>query len=225
MIMYRTMLCALALTGAISAANAQGGAPGGPAYCKMYASTTAGTVRDALNRNSACLDYSKGVHNNYNMHYDWCMRTPTAQVESAANHIRELANKCSRQGQGAQRRPANTSTTKWSGPWNWVRPLVFNFSGGPGAPLPGPRDVTVRKRENGSFELLPNNRVKVCISKNPCSIYPFTFNNGGYNIDASSGFMHVRTNDQGRTLSGQFWWDKKKRTQTTPDATFVLSLR
>jgi hypothetical protein len=85
----------------VSAASAAG-APGGPAYCQMYASTTSGTVADALKRKSSCLDYSKGVHADYKMHYDWCMRTPTAEVESAANHIRDLANRCLAAGGNAR---------------------------------------------------------------------------------------------------------------------------
>lgn len=126
----------------------------------------------------------------------------------------------------AQPRPpqATTTNSKWSGVWSWVRPLVFNFGSGPAPQRPGPQDVTVRERVNASFELMPNNRVRICIASNPCGVHPFSFGNGAYNIDFNSGFIVVVANDQGRSLNGQFWWDKKNRTLTTPDATFALDL-
>jgi len=125
----------------------------------------------------------------------------------------------------AQPRPAPQAAggnAKWSGVWSWVRPLVFNFSGKPAPPPPGPQDVTVRERVNATLELMPNSRAKICIASNPCGIYPFSFGNGAYNIDFNSGFIAVVTNDQGRTLNGQMWWQKQNRARTTPDATFLL---
>lgn len=117
---------------------------------------------------------------------------------------------------------ATNANSKWTGVWSWVRPLKFNFGGGPAPLPPGPRDVTVRERTNASFELLANNRVRICIAANPCGVFPFSFGNGAYNVDYNSGFIAVVPNDQGRSLNGQFWWDKKNRMVTTPDATFAL---
>ena len=117
---------------------------------------------------------------------------------------------------------ASNANSKWSGDWSWVRPLKFNFGGGPAPQPPGPRDVTVRERTNASFELLPNNRVRICIATNPCGVFPFTFGNGAYNVDYNSGYIAVVPSDQGRSLNGQFWFDKNKRALTTPDATFAL---
>ena len=118
---------------------------------------------------------------------------------------------------------AQSQISKWSGVWSWVRPLVFNFGGGPAPPPPGPQDVTVRKRVNATLELMPNNRAKICIDSNPCRVQPFSFSNGAYNIDDGSGFIAVATYDQGRTLNGQMWFRKENRTRTTPDATFILT--
>lgn len=78
--------------------------PGGQAFCETYAATTARLVGDALKRKSSCLDYGRGVHSDYRMHYDWCMRTPATEVEGAAAHIRDLVNRCVAAG-GAQDRP------------------------------------------------------------------------------------------------------------------------
>ena len=69
---------------------------GGDRFCKEYASTVARIAGDAIRRNPACQDYSKGVHANFQMHYSWCMRTPRPVVEGAANNIRRLAGLCTR---------------------------------------------------------------------------------------------------------------------------------
>ncbi len=68
--------------------------PGGQRFCKQYASTTAGVVADALRRSPSCLDYRRGVHSNYGMHFDWCMRTPRTEVQGAADNIRRLVAQC-----------------------------------------------------------------------------------------------------------------------------------
>ncbi|MFH1340476.1 MAG: hypothetical protein ABIL01_04560 [Pseudomonadota bacterium] len=91
-----------ALTGA---AQAQSG-PGGARFCNQYASSAADIAGDAIKRNPSCLDFGKGMHANYQMHYNWCMRTPRFEAEGAGDNIRRLADRCSRgQGPGA-RRPA-----------------------------------------------------------------------------------------------------------------------
>lgn len=96
------MLAGVSVAGAMP--NDPDTTPGGEAFCKMYASTTARLVADALKRKSSCLDYGKGVHSDYQMHHDWCMRTPATEVEGAANHIRDLVNRCLAAG-GTQGQP------------------------------------------------------------------------------------------------------------------------
>ncbi len=76
-------------------ALAQSG-PGGDRFCRQYASGVAGIAGDAIRRNPACLDFNKGMHSNYQMHYSWCMRTPRSVVEGAAGNIRRLASLCTR---------------------------------------------------------------------------------------------------------------------------------
>lgn len=145
------------------------------------------------------------------MHYDWCMKQPQASVQGAEANIRRLVSMCT----ANVRRPQRSTGGKWSGEWRWVRPLMVT-------PNPGPQDTTVRSRTTAAFELQPNSRVKICVSTNPCNVYAFTYTNGMYNIDTGGAAISVVTNDQGRTLNGQFWWRKENRTRTTPDATFTL---
>lgn len=165
--------------------------------------------------------------------YQWRVSGPkgvlTGSVSFSGDVARAIAEMraCLKANAAAsQPRPTpsvQNSNAKWSGAWSWVRPLVFNFGSGPAAPIPGPQDVTVRKRVNATLELMPNNRAKICVDSNPCSVSPFSFGNGAYNIDYSSGFIAVVTNDQGRTLNGQMWFKKENRIRTTPDATFHLT--
>jgi len=95
----------LAVTiGCVSVANAMPNdpdtKPGGERYCRQYAEFTASVVQDALRRNPSCLDYSRGVHANVPMHYDWCMRTPRREVDGAGMHIRNLVQKCTAANRG-----------------------------------------------------------------------------------------------------------------------------
>ncbi|MCO5089265.1 MAG: hypothetical protein M9883_20675 [Methylobacteriaceae bacterium] len=77
-----------------------GDQPGDAAFCNNYAFTTKQYVDGVLARKPSCLDYSKGVHNNYQMHFDWCRRTARGDVEGAAQNIRRLGNICLSAGQG-----------------------------------------------------------------------------------------------------------------------------
>ncbi|MEP9355917.1 hypothetical protein ABLE93_20275 [Xanthobacter sp. KR7-65] len=164
--------------------------------------------------------------------YQWRIMGPKGALTGTVSFSGDIANviaalrACVKANTvAAQPQPAPqaaSSIAKWSGMWSWVRPLEFNFSGGPAAPPPGPQDVTVRKRENVSFELLPNNHVKICFASSPCSVFPFTQNNGIFEIDYHSGIISVVTDDQGRSLNGQFWWQKQNRMRTTPDAMILV---
>ena len=63
-------------------------------FCRQYASTTADVASDAISRNPACQDYNRGVHANYDMHFNWCMNNSRDTVTGAADHIRSLAASC-----------------------------------------------------------------------------------------------------------------------------------
>ncbi len=109
-------------------------APGGARFCQQYASSTADVAAEAIRQNPACQDFSRGVHANYQTHYNWCMRTPRPQVEGAADHIRELANRCApprrnpgnRAGPPPQRGPGplgrvwDESEAGWHGTWTRI---------------------------------------------------------------------------------------------------------
>ncbi|GKX35340.1 MAG: hypothetical protein MnENMB40S_29580 [Rhizobiaceae bacterium MnEN-MB40S] len=60
-------------------------------FCRQYASTTADVVRDAISKNPACQDYHRGVHDNYDMHFNWCIHNSRDTVMGATDHIRSLA--------------------------------------------------------------------------------------------------------------------------------------
>lgn len=162
--------------------------------------------------------------------YQWRVSGPRGILSGSVSFSGDVAKvlaevrKCASANTVARPEPATkpSSAGKWSGEWRWIRPLVFNFGGGQPPPAPGPQDVTVRQRTTASFELQPNNQVKVCISTNPCNVYSFAYSNGAYNVEVSGGAMSVVTNDQGRSLNGEFWWKKENRARTTPDATFTL---
>ena len=77
-------------------------------FCDQYASTTANVVASALKRNPGCLDYSKGVHSDYTMHFNWCRQNSRQTVSGAAEHIRNLVERCS----GAAAPPVKKKKTK-----------------------------------------------------------------------------------------------------------------
>ena len=69
-------------------------AQGDARFCGSYAANMAGVGDMAVKRNPACLDYAKGVHGNYQSHFDWCMKTPAASVQGAETNIRRLVSLC-----------------------------------------------------------------------------------------------------------------------------------
>jgi hypothetical protein len=70
------------------------GAPGNAEFCRQYAAAVSTAAQDAIARNPACQDFSKGVHANRQNHLDWCSRTARDEVEGASTHIRRLASRC-----------------------------------------------------------------------------------------------------------------------------------
>lgn len=199
------MIGAALLFAGLSLAHAAGDAPGGQAFCEMYGKSTAGWVNEVLKRKPSCQDPSRGVHGDYSSHYQWCMKTSQNGVLGAAKRIRELATKCVFAG-------TNNDLLKFTGVWNWVRPLTI---------MGGPPDKTPKPL---SLELLQNNMIWLCMNStadDTCKRLAYTQNNGIYYFSyGTSDTFEVRLNKDG--LYGEFWWDKAKRNQTSPDGTFVL---
>lgn len=67
-------------------------------FCGSYAANMSGMGDLAVKKNPACLDYGKGVHGNYQSHFDWCMRTPVPSVQGAETNIRRLIAQCTGNG-------------------------------------------------------------------------------------------------------------------------------
>lgn len=98
---FKSALLGLVLTACgVSAAYAQDSQRTDDRFCQQYASSTADVANEAISRNPGCLDFSRGVHGVYAMHYDWCLRNSRDTVWGAADHIRNLAAQCSGQGNG-----------------------------------------------------------------------------------------------------------------------------
>jgi hypothetical protein len=74
--------------------------PGDASFCKNYAASTKRFVDGVLARQPKCLDFSRGVHGDYQMHFSWCQRTARSEVEGAARHIRDLGRQCVGAGRG-----------------------------------------------------------------------------------------------------------------------------
>lgn len=68
--------------------------PGNEGFCQNYAASTSKYVAKVLEQKPSCMDVGRGVHADYNMHLAWCRYTPQTNVEGAARHIRDLANRC-----------------------------------------------------------------------------------------------------------------------------------
>ena len=106
-----SMVCGASVAGAMP--NDPDTTPGGRDFCKTYASTTAKIVSDALKRKADCLSYGTGMHADVRMHFDWCMRTPATEVQGAAGHIRDLANRCIAAAGGPGRPKKATAGIGW----------------------------------------------------------------------------------------------------------------
>ncbi|ATQ69619.1 hypothetical protein Ms3S1_36160 [Methylosinus sp. 3S-1] len=102
--MLLAAIAATAMLGCASAAvampNDPDTTPGDGYFCDKYASSTKRFVDGVLARKPSCLDYGKGVHADYQMHFSWCQRTPRTEVEGAARHIRDLGRQCVGVGRG-----------------------------------------------------------------------------------------------------------------------------
>lgn len=194
-----TALCALAMIGGASAAGAMPNdpdtTPGGPAFCQEYASKTARVVARALDRKPSCQDYGKGVHSDYNMHYDWCMRTPRTEVEGAASHIRDLVRGCAgpagdpQQG-GAQRQGVD-----------WVRQSAGAISP---AAVPAGRDT------NGE-------RLFICSAEYNGGLHPGKIRRGFNGCNFGYGSREMTAANY-KTMVGRGRWVRAEGGQVPPNA-------
>lgn len=91
MLRPRAVTIAALLTSGAAFAQGQ---PGDASFCRQYAETVATAVEDATKHDPACLDPRSGVHSDRRSHLDWCLRTPSDEVEGASTHIRRLASRC-----------------------------------------------------------------------------------------------------------------------------------
>ena len=69
-------------------------AQGDARFCGNYAKNASEVAGAAMKKNLACLDPSRGVHDNYQSHFDWCMKNPPSSVQGAEANIRRLAAQC-----------------------------------------------------------------------------------------------------------------------------------
>ena len=113
--------------------------PGNEGFCQNYAKSTSEFVAKVLAQKSSCMDVGRGVHADYNMHLTWCRYTPQTNVEGAARHIRDLANRCLGVGgapQGAKSDAGSGCPVPGSvRSVDSKRPAVIQFANSSGRPL------------------------------------------------------------------------------------------
>ncbi len=97
--MVRFLLVFVALVALSGPSLAQNNV-GGKQFCSKYAENVSRIAKNAIAQNSSCFDPDKGMHGDYQSHYNWCMRTPRASVKGAAKNIRRLARQCRAQASG-----------------------------------------------------------------------------------------------------------------------------
>ncbi len=94
------MICAAVMATAITAPDVRAQSNlTDPAMCKQYAGFLRSMVNKAIQQNGSCLDWDRGVHDVYQMHYNWCLENPRDSVVGAADHIRNLVIDCTGQAQ------------------------------------------------------------------------------------------------------------------------------
>jgi hypothetical protein len=190
------MLMTFALTGAVTAQ----GRPGGASFCRQYAEIMSGIAKEAIQKNPACLDYSKGVHDVVKMHYDWCMRTPRRSVEGAEDNIRRLVSACTGNARGPRPRPAGNAqppnfnidlNLRWSGSWVWAK--------------------TGQSNNISTFEMRKNNTASYCYDRD-CRTVPYQFNNGVLSFSRTGqDYFELRPMNNGDVVIGRYWFDRKHR--------------
>ena len=112
-----------------AAATPQANATQGDArFCGNYAKNASEVAGTAMRKNPACLDPSRGVHDNYQSHFDWCMKNPPSSVQGAEANIRRLAAQCT--GNASNPPQAGAAPKPSSGALNASRAKTISFPGG-----------------------------------------------------------------------------------------------
>lgn len=99
----RSILACISVVFAISLAD-PASAQTNDRYCHQYASIVSDIAADAIAKNPGCLDFSRGVHAVYDMHYSWCRDNSRQTVDGAADNIRRLTSQCAGAQNGGGRR-------------------------------------------------------------------------------------------------------------------------
>ena len=196
-------LAAMAL---VSPALAQGSRD----FCGRYAANMAGVGQGAIARNPACLDYNRGVHGNYQMHFDWCMRSSPDTVQGAEGNIRRIVTQCTgnaqppRPQQAAPRPQSSPGTVRFSGTWRWSN----------GNLLPA------------TFELYPARRGEAgyCYGTGGgrrCFDVRYTLQGNSYTFTNNGTDWFVMTSPEPGVMNGRYW-GRRSDTSRPPDATISM---
>lgn len=99
---------------------------GSDRFCHQYAEIISDIARTAIAKNPACQDFGRGVHSNYQSHYNWCMRNSQDTVHGASDHIKNLAAQCTTnsnatgQGGGFLGQVWRVNSLGWTATWHRV---------------------------------------------------------------------------------------------------------
>lgn len=164
--------------------------PGDARFCQSYAANVSGMGGLAIKKNPACLDYSKGVHGDFKMHYDWCMNNPASSVQGAEANIRRLVSACTGNasrpapGIGKPQNPIVDLNFRWSGSWVWTN--------------------TGRSNNISTLEIVQNNMVSYCYDSS-CWRVPYQSRNGVISFSANGkNYFEFRPTNGGKDLAGTY---------------------
>lgn len=152
--------------------------------------------------------------------YQWRVAGPQGQVSGSVTFSGDVA-KAIAELRACVRANAVTATPqppqqpaprnlKWSGNWNWARPLTIF-----GKPA---------YTKALSIELLPQNRIKLCVDvprPDSCSVVPFTQQGNLYTFSPRGSTQYEVTVING-ALHGKMWWENEDPSRMPPAGTFVL---
>lgn len=87
--------CALMVLSAAGISPAFADEPTDENFCDWYSAFSVAIAHKAITQNPDCLDFGRGLHENKDMHFSWCMRNTKETVTGAGRHIADLAEQCS----------------------------------------------------------------------------------------------------------------------------------
>ena len=116
-------------------------AQGDARFCGNYAANASEVAGGAVKKNPACLDPSRGVHSNYQSHFEWCMRNPPSSVQGAEANIRRLAAQCTGNASNPVPAAATAPQANTTAGLTWVKGTPNNID--PRAKSVGPNSNLV----------------------------------------------------------------------------------